>query len=191
MKPGQVVSEFRATDGSQVLLRVLRRSDLGALLKFANALVAEKKVNRKLGIVSFDKRMTKKEERKFLNTVIDGVAKKQIVSLAAFVDGKLVGHCDLRRRRLKDVSHTGVLGVVILDGYRGIGVGERLIAEVLHEAAQNGIWLVELTVFAMNEAAIHLYEKIGFRRVGLVPNKMLRDGRHLDEIAMYADLRNR
>lgn len=59
----------------------------------------------------------------------------------------------------------------------------------LREALRSGVWLVELQVFASNEVAIHVYEKLGFRRVGVVPGKMLRNGRLLDEIHMYVDLR--
>jgi hypothetical protein len=43
------------------------------MLKFANALVKEKKTNRDLGIVSFDRRLTKKEEREFLEELIKGM----------------------------------------------------------------------------------------------------------------------
>ncbi len=191
MKPGTVVAEFRTSDDRKVVLRTLRRNDIDAMLKFANALVREKKTNRDLGIISFDRWLTKKEEGRFLRMVIDGVKRKNVVSLAAFADGKMVGHCDLRRRLPRDVRHSGVFGIVILDGYRGVGIGERMMGEALREARRVGIWLVELTVFAANARAIHLYEKLGFSRVGVVPGKMLRDGRHLDEVVMYADLRNR
>ncbi len=189
MKPVKPVAEFTVDDGRHVVIRALKRSDIDSLVTFANTLAREKKTNRDLGIISFDKRLTKKDEKKFLNMIINGVRKKEVVSLGAFVDGKLVGHCDVRRRKPRDIRHTGVLGIVILEGYRGVGVGERLMTEVLREALCSGVWLIELTVFSINEAAIHLYEKVGYRRVGVVPNKMLRDGRHLDEVAMYADLR--
>ena len=183
------MAEFKTSDDRPVILRTLLRSDLDAMMKFANIMVREKRTNRDLGIVSFDKRMTRKDERKFLSMLIDGVRNKEVVSIGAFADGRLVGHCDVRRRKPRDERHTGVLGIVILDGYRGVGVGQRLMTAAMNETRRIGVWLVELTVFSTNEPAIHLYEKMGFRRVGVVPNKMLRDGRHLDEVAMFADLR--
>lgn len=185
------MAEFDAKGGRRVVLRHLRWKDLDTLVRFANTLVRERKTNQDLGIISLDKRVTKKDERKFLSYIIRGVRDKEVASVGAFVEGRLVGHCDLRRRKSSDVRHTGVFGIVILNRYRGIGIGERMMTEILEEARRMGIWLVELQVFAINDAAIHLYEKLGFRRVGVVPNKMLREGRHYDEIVMYADLRKR
>lgn len=39
------------------------------------------------------------------------------------------------------------------------------------------------------EVAIHVYEKLGFRRTGVVLGKILRNERLLDETHMYFDLR--
>lgn len=190
LKPVEKITQFEAKDGRVVVLRPLRRGDLEALTEFAKTLVKEKKTNQDLGVVSFDMRVTLKKEREFLRTVINGVRDNEIVSVAAFDDGVMVGHCDVRRRRPSDVRHTGVLGIVILDGYRGVGIGMRMMNEALNGALRIGVWLVELQVFAINDIAIHLYEKLGFRKVGVVPNKMIRRSRHYDEIAMYNDLRN-
>lgn len=189
MKPGRTVREYKTSDNRLVTLRSLRYADLDAMVEFANKIAKEKKTNRDLGIVSFDRRMTREKERRFLKMIIEGSRSGDVISLGAFAGGKLVGHCDLKRRKPNDVRHTGVLGIVILDGYRGVGVGEKLITEVLGEALRKGVWLIELTTFAINEGAIHLYEKFGFHRVGIVPGKMLRDGMLLDEVVMYADLR--
>lgn len=109
--------------------------------------------------------------------------------MAAFSEKKLVGNCDIFRRKMKDVHHTGVLGIVILEGYRGVGLGEAMMLTALAQATKVGIWLVELQVFANNKQARALYEKLGFRMVGLVPNKIVRRGKSIDEVVMYADLR--
>jgi ribosomal protein S18 acetylase RimI-like enzyme len=109
--------------------------------------------------------------------------------MAAFVGMKMIGACTVRRREPKDIRHTGLLGVTVLEDYRGVGVGERLITEVLKAAYRIGIWLIELEAITVNESAIHLYEKVGFRKVGVVPSKFIRNGRHLDTLLMYIDLR--
>jgi RimJ/RimL family protein N-acetyltransferase len=189
LKPGETVAEFEAKDGRHVVLRVLKKGDLDELVRFANRVAIEKRTNRDLGIVSFDGRMTRKDEKEFLDGVIEGLKKGGVLSIAAFVDGEMVGHCDVRRRRPRDLHHTGVFGIVIHEGYRNLGIGGRMMTAILREAARTGVWLVELTVFARNEAAIHLYEKMGFKRVGVVPRKIQRDGRLFDEMVMFADLR--
>ncbi len=180
---------FATTDGRRVTLRPLLRRDLPAVLAFANSMVDEKRVNRDLGLVAFDRRMTLNEERGFLDGIISGRRRKEGLSIAAFDGSKLVGHCDVRRRMADDVKHAGTLGITVLRGYRGVGIGEMLLSEALGEAERIGIWLVQLTVFSKNRPAIGLYRKMGFRKVGIIPGKMMRDGTPLDEMIMYADLR--
>jgi len=191
LKPGQVIAEFQTKDGVSITIRTLKRGDLDALLRFAAIISKEKATNPSLGIVSLDHRPTRREEKEFLGSIIKGVRERNVVSLAAFSGREIVGHADVWRRKPKDVRHTGVFGIIIRDGYRDVGIGERLMREVLNQSRRLGVWLVELTVFSFNDRAIHVYERMGFNRVGTVPHKIVRRGRHIDEIAMYADLRNR
>jgi len=182
--------KFTTKDGRTLVLRPLASTDVVAMLRFANALVKEKKENRDLGVASFDRRLTKEFEEKFLRSMLEGTKKRRAVSVAAFDGGRLVGECMVRGREPSDLGHTGLLGIVILEGYRGVGLGEKLMIEALDEAKRIGIWLIELEVLAINKGAARLYEKVGFMKVGVVPNKIQRDGRHIDIVAMYADLRN-
>lgn len=191
MKPGRIYATFTARDGRRVVLRALRKTDLDGLLKFANAIVKERGTNLQLGIVSLNKRVRRSDEREFLERTLLGIRRKEVVSVAAFVGDRVVGNCDISRRSLAEVRHTGLFGIVILEGYRGIGIGQMMVKTALEEALRSGVWLVELGVFVINEVAIHVYEKLGFKRVGVVPGKMLRNGRLLDEIHMYVDLRRR
>jgi RimJ/RimL family protein N-acetyltransferase len=191
MRPGRVYATFVAKDGTRVVLRALQSTDLDGLLKFANAIVKERRTNLELGITSLDRRLRRSDEKKFLDVILLGIKKNEVVSVAAIVGGKIVGHCDVSRRRSTDERHTGLFGIVILEGYRRTGIGQMMVKTALEEALRSGVWLVELQVFATNEVAIHVYEKLGFRRVGVVPGKMLRNGRLLDEIRMYIDLRQR
>jgi len=182
-------TEFQARDGRWLVLRPLKRNDIRAAMRFANTLSREKKTSPNLWIVSLDKRVTEKEERRFLNRIIAGRRTNDEISLAAFDGDTMVGHCHLSRRKQRDVRHTGVYGISVIDGYREVGIGRRLTEEVLREARTTGLWLVELEVMGMNEAAIGLYEKMGFRRAGVIPDKVLRKGRHIDIVIMYTDLR--
>ena len=182
--------EFLSRDGRKIVLRQLNGNDVRAATRFANNLAAEKRTNRDLGIVSLERKVTLKDERKFLNRIIRGTRTLDEISLAAFDGHRMVAHCHVSRRRQGDVRHTAVYGISVLDRYRGVGIGRRLTEEVLRNASQMGVWLIELEVMGINEEAIRLYEKTGFRRAGVIPNKILRDGRHIDIVVMYADLRN-
>jgi len=182
-------NSFETSDGRLVTLRSLNPLDTRAILEFANALYEEKRANRDLGLVAFDRQPTVAEEREFLSEIVRGRKRNKVVSVAAFHGKRLVGHCDIRRGTREDVLHAGTLGIAVLRGYRGVGIGEKLMNEALMWARQAGIWLVQLTVFANNSVATGLYRKTGFRKAGVIPNKMARDGRHFDEVIMYVDLR--
>jgi ribosomal protein S18 acetylase RimI-like enzyme len=184
-------SVFKAKDGREIALRPLGWGDLDALTVFANTIARERRTNLGLGIVSLDRRMTRKDERKFLRRQVGGQRDDTLVSVAAFHGKKMVGHCDIYGRTLSDVRHTGVLGIVIIDGYRGVGLGEAMVRTALRRSSEIGVWLVELTVFASNVPAKALYEKLGFKTVGTIPMKILRRGRFTDELAMYIRLPRR
>ncbi len=188
MKGPTVYSVFTTKDGRRITLRPLKSGDLGALVTFANKFAKERKTNRELGIISMDKRMTRARERRFLRRQLDGQRKGRLISVAAFNGTVLVGHCDIEGRSASDEKHTGVLGIAIVAGYRAVGLGEALIKSAFGQASAAGIWVIELTVFATNGPAKHLYEKLGFREVGVVPMKMRRDGRYIDEVRMYTHL---
>jgi RimJ/RimL family protein N-acetyltransferase len=180
---------FPGKEGYRIVLRDLANADAEEMLKFANLLVREKRTNREIGVASFDKRLTREEETKFVRSNVELAEKKQGVTTVALLGGRIVGECSLRRRGPSDLRHTGILGIVVLDGFRGMGIGEGLMKEVLRKARRIGVWLVELEVVSGNDIAVHLYEKLGFRKVGVIPDKVLRDGKLRDMVVMYADLR--
>ncbi len=77
-------------------------------------------------------------------------------------DGKVVGYIGLR------LAPYGVASVAmaILDGYRGQGVGTRLVEHGIGWAARAGAHKLSLEVWPHNERAIALYKKMGFTEEG-------------------------
>lgn len=57
--------------------------------------------------------------------------------------------------------------LAVLPGFRRKGIAERLFGEVLDFSENNGIDFLTLEVRASNRPALSLYEKLGFKRVGL------------------------
>jgi RimJ/RimL family protein N-acetyltransferase len=93
---------------------------------------------------------------------------KQGIMLNALDGDRVVGWCDLRRVDAEISKHCGILGMGLVDGYRGRGLGERLITQTLDAIRKSdlGIERVELTVWGSNARAIGLYEKVGFAHEG-------------------------
>ena len=108
--------------------------------------------------------------------------------LAAFLDGELVGNCGVNAMAPKDrfkMRHRAGLGISIRKKAWGLGLGTILITRALEQAKENGFTQVELGVFADNDRARHLYQKLGFEEMGCIPKAFyLKDGTYRDEVQM-------
>jgi ribosomal protein S18 acetylase RimI-like enzyme len=82
--------------------------------------------------------------------------------LVADDQGRVVGWCDIRRETIPVYAHVGHLGMGMLPGYRGRGIGERLLRASIDAARSAGFERIELSVYAANERAAALYRKVGF-----------------------------
>ncbi|MCB0246607.1 MAG: GNAT family N-acetyltransferase [Anaerolineae bacterium] len=102
----------------------------------------------------------------------------------AMDDERVVGWCDITRNKLEGFRHCGELGMGVLKEYRGQGIGERLARAALQQARVARLERVELVVYASNEPAIKLYEKLGFSVEGLHRRARKLDGRYDDVISM-------
>lgn len=102
----------------------------------------------------------------------------------ALHDGKVIGWCDVLRKGVKTLSHSGVLGIGILRDFRGQGVGERLMLATMEDAQKKGIQRIELWVFENNRPAIALYLKLGFKTEGKMENYLKIDGIFHDALLM-------
>ena len=63
-----------------------------------------------------------------------------------------------------------VLNITVSAKVRNRGLGTRLMREILERAKKYGVTDIHLEVRESNEAAIHLYEKLGFLRDGIRKN---------------------
>ncbi|WP_066250887.1 GNAT family N-acetyltransferase [Neobacillus drentensis] len=63
-------------------------------------------------------------------------------------------------------ENTPLLGMALLPDYRGKGIGTALLGEMLKVAKESGFSRISLSVDP-NNTALHLYEKFGFKKVGV------------------------
>lgn len=73
---------------------------------------------------------------------------------------------------------------------RGQGIGEGLVRDCLVQAKQTGFGVLQFNaVVASNTVALHLYEKLGFTQLGVIPKGFrLPDGTYADIIPHYIAL---
>ena len=108
----------------------------------------------------------------------------------ALADGVPVGLYILHPNNVGRCGHIGNASYAISAEYRGMHIGEALVRDSLKVAKEYGFRLMQFNaVVAENKAAIALYEKIGFVRLGTVPGGfLLKDGRYSDIILYYYEL---
>jgi L-amino acid N-acyltransferase YncA len=56
--------------------------------------------------------------------------------------------------------------VYVAPGFRGLGIGRRLLERLVVDAERSGIWTIETGIFPENEASVALHLRCGFRVVG-------------------------
>ena len=105
--------------------------------------------------------------------------------VAVLEDGTVIGVAGLTVCSNPRMRHVGTVGLYVHTDYQNQGVGTALM-KVLLDLADNWLMLVrvELEVFADNERAIHLYEKLGFEKEGLLRMTTVRSGRYVDDCKM-------
>jgi phosphinothricin acetyltransferase len=74
--------------------------------------------------------------------------------------------------------------VYVERGWRGKGVGRVLLARLIELGREHGYHKLVLSAFPFNKPGMALYEKLGFRTVGIYHEQGMLDGQWVDTIIM-------
>ena len=95
---------------------------------------------------------------------------EQTLTTVAAIDDKLFGLYILHPNNEGRCVHVANASYAVASSARGLGLGRELVKDSLSQAARKGFRGLQFNaVVASNEAAIHLYEDLGFTRVGTIP----------------------
>ena len=176
---------FVLANGEQVTLRIPRPEDVDNLLTFFNGLVDEKGDDRKSQLhAGFDKKFTRRQEAQYIRQVLDRIEKDEAVNIVAEVDGKIVANGGVARGKYKDTNRHGSLGLTVSQEYRGHGIGSRIIQTLVAESRRLGLKSIDVEFLATNKSAERAYKRAGFKRAGIIPSKIFRNGEYFDAMIM-------
>ena len=122
------------------------------------------------GSVSFMDPLAPEEARAFWSGALASAARGERVILGAFSGEELAGTASLFLDLPPNQPHRAEIGKLLTaQAWRGRGIASALMAAVEAEALRRGRWLILLDT-AEEGGAAELYEKLGYRRAGLIPD---------------------
>jgi L-amino acid N-acyltransferase YncA len=113
----------------------------------------------------------------------------RLLALVAEVGGRIVGDATLQRRPTHWLNHVAEVHVVVDPTYRRVGLAHNLLYELFDVAREEGIETLLAEMMAEQQAALGLFERLGFKREAVFRElvKDLRGHRH-DLVIMTRDL---
>ena len=100
--------------------------------------------------------------------------------------GEAVGLYILHPNNVGRCGHISNASFAVRRDRRGRRVGEALVSHCLGMAKELGFRLMQFNaVVAANAPALHLYEKLGFVRLGMIPGGFLMKDGHYEDIVLF------
>ena len=125
------------------------------------------------------------EERRYLRSIRRHPHAAVFVAEAA---GTIIGRLSIARDSHPASDRVADVGLMVDRGHRRLGAGTALMVEAERWARQVGVRKLELHVFPYNEAAIALYEGLGYEREGFRRRHYRRGEELVDAILMAKEL---
>lgn len=163
----------------RALLRPPRKGDVDELLRYINELADEDT------FISINKRLTRKEEVKYLTERLKAIKEKKGFNLLVFYKKRIVANGGVNRKGDRQ-EHLGELAISVSQGFRDEGLGSELIRELITLAKGFlKLKIIFLRVFGNNARAIHFYQKYGFKECGRIPRGVFYKEKYVDDVLMY------
>ncbi|MGD7052665.1 GNAT family N-acetyltransferase [Sutcliffiella horikoshii] len=163
-----------------MIIREARIEDAEALLKHAKKVYRE---GRNLLTSPEEFNVTVEQEVQWLK---GNMEKGHLTLVAEQGSSNIVGMLNATKGSRKRVKHICMFGISIQEEYCNNGLGSKMIQKLFDWAkGDKDIEKVCLEVFAHNERAIHVYEKLGFKVEGRKERHVkFEDGTYSDELIM-------
>lgn len=110
--------------------------------------------------------------------------------IAQDASGEILGAYYIRRNQSGGGSHVCNCGYAVADAARGRGIAARMCEHSQHTAIRLGFRSMQFNfVVSTNEAAVHLWQKLGFDIVGRLPEAFRHPTRgYVDAFVMFKHL---
>lgn len=181
--PGKEIATFKSTKDRNIQIRYPKWEDVNSLLGFIN------KVSKEDTFITFSgEQLSLSDESKFLAGKFVEMELKNAVFIVCEYDGQIIGTTEVTRNKeeLKRGEHIGILGITIDQDFRGEGIGSFLLETAVEQAKMHidGLMKIILNVYSINEIAMSMYEKAGFKNVGTISKSIKYKQNYIDKHIM-------
>ena len=166
----------------KIIIREATAEDAKALIEYTKIIGGE---SDNLTYGSEGIPITLEQEKAFLDSVKE---KEHSVFYCAWQGSVLVGTANLSGMPRR-MSHRAELGISVLRSCWNNGIGSMLMQKIIDYANQHDIEIINLEVRSDNMSAIHLYEKYGYKKTGMIPAFFKIGKEYVDFDIMSLDLR--
>jgi L-amino acid N-acyltransferase YncA len=156
----QLPRDVRLSDGSDITLRMLDRSQVAEFLEFTQSLSEHDLLFLRRDITDPDA----------VADWLDNVEAGRIVTIVAEREGRIFGYGSLHLSNVPWSQHVGELRVLISDEMRGKGLGRALTEAIFAQAIDSGVEKMVAQMTLDQKGAIATFEQLGFK-----PEALLRD----------------
>lgn len=178
-----IIFSGKTKGGEPYDIRHLEARDTDAMMNYINKLSLEQTYILRQG-----EQCTLEEEGKFVDDQLNKMKERKGLFLVIESENCIIGATQINLKE-KVHSHVGNLGISLAEGYRDQGLGAILLGTVIKRSkTELSSMIIDLTVFAINDRAKHLYEKFGFREFGRLPKGIFYKGKYVDEIYMCREV---
>lgn len=102
------------------------------------------------------------------------------------VSGKIYGLYILHPNNIGRCGHICNASYAVDRQAKGLHIGEKLVMDSLEQGKKNGFGVLQFNaVVATNIHARHLYERLGFKQLGVIPKGFRMEDGHYEDICPY------
>jgi len=177
------LKEVQLKDGKTLLLRKPISEDANNIIEYLN-IVGGESDNLLFGAGEF--RLTVEQESAHIENINKD---NNFLMLLGIIDNKIVSIAQISSPNRKRIGHNSEIAISVKKDYWRIGIGSVTMGSLIQFATEHdAIKNISLGVKATNHNAINLYEKYGFKIVGVHKGYFNIDGKYYDEILMDLNL---
>lgn len=172
--------EFTDRSGKTVVIRPAIPQDASSLIDLKKKYIEGSDT---IPLLVREYKNTQKEEEVLIKRLNSA---ENSILLIAEQDGKIIGNVDLIGSERSRTSHTAMLGIGLLLESRNRGIGSIMMEAAIGWAKNNpALELIWLDTYSSNLKGITLYNKMGFKAAGVVPNFFKQNGQAHSKVQMY------